>query len=279
MAVRTTGQSNLESVFLKFAKVGRVSQGHIFPSGPTTMSSSRAPPPPPPAPPPQLTNPNYLDGDDEEQDHGSGDGESKDNDEAHLGTSMDLWENSKSRLVLSGPSKTVPCLFGRCGGFHPKLKEQEWFSTVPARLAQRGVTQEEWDVQMELLAKVQGKAKACDPMRGFICFSICLTILAASLGQLWHCCPWSKCDPFQTALRNWLHDFNVLLEPKGIFVKGFCFGQRTEKDGKVMATTGDDHALPVLVFGLTKKEIRRMKNEEARLLADLRRIVALRYPF
>jgi len=225
----TCGQGNLESVFLKYAK----------------MSDKNA----------------YLLDEDEDEDDGGSDGD--DDEESGERQGLREWQTSKSRLVLEGNIEKYctgcPCIpIGRCGGFlmSKELQEKEWFSTVPQHLAEKGVTQEEWKERMEQLAAVQRHASDCDCLRAIICCYMTL-VIAGSIGWLCLCCPWSACDPFQTKMKKWLDDFNRSLEPKGVYVKAFSHGKRTSG----VAVAKDQHNIAMLVFGLTPKEIRRLKAE------------------
>eukprot|EP00961_Rhodomonas_salina_P093675 1260401-Rhodomonas_salina.2 len=59
-------------------------------------------------------------------------------------------------------------------------------------------------------------------------------------------------------MQAWLDEFNATLEPKGIFVKGFVFG-KMQSGGQGSERSSKN--LSVLVFALTRMEIKRVRDE------------------
>ena len=160
-------------------------------------------------------------------------------------------------FILEGKPEGWSCLFGRCGGFSSSLEHQSWFEVVPIKLAERGVSQEEWHDWMRSLKGVQERARDCDPCRALHCL-LCYPWIIPN--PVWIAanlfCPWSQWDPFQRNLHKWLREVNDSLESRGMYVKGMSFGKATTHGDK-----WDDGSLPVLMFALTGEQSSRLKRE------------------
>lgn len=163
--------------------------------------------------------------------------------------------NHPDLLALAGQPEGCSCLFGRCGGFSKSLEHQDWFHNLPEKLARKGINNEEWQQWMSALSQVQGHQGDCDFMRTIHCLLCYPWVLPNPIFCLCNCLvPWSKCDPFQVKLHEWMQEVNEVLEPKGMYVKGMCFAE-TGKGGDHWK----DGTLALLVFALTEKQSSRLK--------------------
>ena len=114
------------------------------------------------------------------------------------------------------------------------------------------MTQEDWDEYTERLWRLNlNEAHCLDWCRYHMCIILFPWLLLPCL-----CIPWSSCDAYQRGMEQWLEDFNKELEPKGIFVKAFCFKQMTSRGNR-----WDEGTLAVLAFALTPEETARLRRE------------------
>ena len=112
---------------------------------------------------------------------------------------------------------------------------------------------------MKRLKQVQKNAMTCDLCRTFHCWFWLISPWWAWPSVPWLAImmiPWSTCDPFQTAMHRFLRDFNRVLEPKGVYVKAFCFKHTANKGG-----FWKDGTLATLTFGLNPDAIQRVKTQ------------------
>ena len=160
-----------------------------------------------------------------------------------------------ARVVLLGKDEGCSCLPGRCKGFDETLRSKPCFVAVPDELAARGVTPAEWRAKMEKLAAVQAKNGDFDCCRCAILL-LCLPFIPPS--PLWCACmclPWSKWDPFQIAMHEWLGAINRdLLRPKGMYAKAFCFKQ-TGQSGEFKK----EGTLATINIALTPHDVSRLE--------------------
>lgn len=173
----------------------------------------------------------------------------------------DLWKSSKNvRFVIHASHSECSCLPGRCSGITSNHTNRadivEAFRLCPKPLLERGVTQKMWKDRIDELFHIDDtKSQKFCIVRTVICL---LGWWNWGLGAL-PCCflPWSRCDPFQLAIHDWLRRFNdeVLIE-RNMYVKAFSFGQMRRGGAK-----WEDGTLPVLVFALNPEEIKRLKRE------------------
>ena len=107
-----------------------------------------------------------------------------------------------------------------------------------------------WREWMELLGHAQAGHAACDLFR-IIQFVIGL--------PAWTCCqcfPCASIDPFQRSMKKWLRDFNVVLEPLGMYVKVLTFAETAGGGGH-----WKDGSTAVLMIAYTDEQIHRLQSE------------------
>ena len=137
------------------------------------------------------------------------------------------------------------------------MASEPWFHKVPNRLRLKGIDQQTWQTWMSALCEVQSSAKQCDALRCFCCLFCVPWIIPNPAYTLCNCLPWSNLDPFQINMKKWLKNVNVVLEPKGAFVKAFC-AKSADKNG----ADHKDNSLAFLAFALTPGKINELKNEK-----------------
>ena len=241
----TVGQSNLENIFLRFAALTEESVGG---------SIARA----------SLGHAHLLRGNGSVNSESEGESKEQKKEEDDGTWGPNWWDSSATRYVVRGDAKVTgaTCLFGRYGGFSSQTPVREkWATEVPVRLSSRGVTEEEWERFIEGLEAAQRKTTSCNICRCIHCCMISLSILTFSWGWLCMCCGWSKCDPYQVAMKNLMTMLNEeILKSKGMYAKIPTFGG-LDDSGETPLKGRDSNALPVLVFALTSKEKRRLEAE------------------
>ena len=173
-----------------------------------------------------------------------------------LGSTSNLTESAPgARVVLLGKAEGCSCLPGRCKGFDETLRSKPWFVAVPDELAARGVTPAEWRAQMEKLAAVQAKNGVFDCCRCAILLLCWPCIPPSPWWWACMCLPWSKWDPFQIAMHEWLSAINRdLLRPKGMYAKAFCF-KETGQSGEYWK----DGTLATINIALTPQDVSRLE--------------------
>jgi hypothetical protein len=162
-----------------------------------------------------------------------------------------------ARVVLLGKAEGCSCLPGRCQGFDETLRSKPWFVAVPDELAARGVTPAEWRAQMEKLAAVQAKNGVFDCCRCAILLLCCPPFMCLPSPWWWACMclPWSKWDPFQIAMHEWLGAINRdLLRPKGMYAKAFCF-KETGQSGEYWS----NGTLATINIAFTPQDVSRLE--------------------
>lgn len=132
------------------------------------------------------------------------------------------------------------------------LSTLDWFHELPVELQSRGIDAEMWSQWMAQLLSVQQNHSAHDCLR---CFH-CLTILFLPVFCFLSCFRCSAADPFQTGMHEWLRSCNAVLEPKGMYVKAFCFKQMNEQ-----GQYWNDGTLATINFALTNEEVERLKRK------------------